>query len=58
VWCQNSTDADALQRLVTDPHSPGRFRTNGVLANMPEFQKAFSCTPPAAMIAEQRCRVW
>ncbi len=58
VWCQNSTDADALQRLVTDPHSPGRFRTNGVLANMPEFQKAFSCTPPAAMIPEKRCRVW
>jgi endothelin-converting enzyme/putative endopeptidase len=58
VWCQNSTDADALQRLITDPHSPGRFRTNGVLSNMPEFQKAFSCTPPAAMVGQKRCRVW
>ena len=41
VWCQNSTEADALQRILTDPHSTGRFRTNGTVSNMPEFQQAF-----------------
>jgi predicted metalloendopeptidase len=58
VWCQNSTDADALQRIVTDPHSSGRFRTNGTVSNMPEFQEAFSCKAGAPMAPEKRCRVW
>jgi putative endopeptidase len=58
VWCQNSTDADALQRILTDPHSSGRFRTNGTISNMPEFEQAFSCRPGAPMAPEKRCRVW
>jgi predicted metalloendopeptidase len=58
VWCQNSTEADALQRVFTDPHSSGRFRTNGTVSNMPEFQGAFSCKTGAAMAPEKRCRVW
>ena len=58
VWCQNSTDADALQRILTDPHSSGRFRTNGTVSNMPEFEKAFSCPAGAPMAPEKRCRIW
>jgi putative endopeptidase len=58
VWCQNSTDADALQRILTDPHSSGRFRANGTISNMPEFEQAFSCKPGAPMTPEKRCRVW
>ena len=58
VWCQNVTDAESLQRIVTDSHSSGKFRTNGTLSNMEEFQKAFSCKPGSAMVPEKRCRVW
>jgi predicted metalloendopeptidase len=58
VWCQNSTDADALQRILTDPHSSGRFRTNGVVSNMPEFQQAFGCRTGTPMAPEKRCSVW
>jgi len=58
VWCQNVTDAEALQRIVTDTHSSGEFRTNGTLSNMPEFADAFSCKPGSAMAPERRCRVW
>ena len=58
VWCQNSTDADALQRIFTDPHSSGRFRVNGTISNMPEFQQAFTCKAGTAMAPEKRCRVW
>jgi predicted metalloendopeptidase len=38
-------ESEELERLIatTDPHSPDRFRTNGVLVNMPEFDKAFGC---------------
>ena len=58
VWCQNSTDADALQRIFTDPHSAGRFRANGTISNMPEFQQAFSCKSGTPMAPDKRCRVW
>ena len=58
VWCQNVTDAESLQRIVTDPHSAGKFRTNGTLSNMEEFAEAFSCKPGSAMVPERRCRVW
>jgi len=58
VWCENSTDQSAKLRAQTDPHSPGRYRVNGVVANMPEFQKAFNCTAGSPMVRENACRVW
>lgn len=58
VWCQNSTDADSLQRIGTDPHSAGEFRANGTISNMEAFEKAFSCKAGQPMAPEKRCRVW
>ncbi len=43
---------------MTDPHSPGKYRINGVAVNLPEFQQAFACKPGQAMVKEKRCRVW
>jgi endothelin-converting enzyme/putative endopeptidase len=45
-------------RATIDPHSPGRYRVNGVVSNMPEFQQAFGCKPGDAMVRENACRVW
>jgi predicted metalloendopeptidase len=42
----------------TNSHSPGRYRVNGVVSNMPEFQKAFSCGAEAPMARGSACRVW
>jgi len=58
IWCQNTTEQAARVRAATDPHSPGEFRTNGVLQNMPEFQQAFSCKAGDAMVSADPCRVW
>ena len=58
IWCQNSTEQSARVRAATDPHSPGEFRVNGVLQNMPEFGEAFSCRLGEPMVAAQPCRVW
>jgi len=58
IWCQNRTPEIDRLRTLTDPHSPGRFRVNGVVSNMPEFQKAFSCPAGSPMVPESACRVW
>ncbi len=58
TWCQNVRDAEALRLARTDPHSPGRFRANGVVQNMPEFQKAFGCQAGQPMVRKPECRVW
>jgi endothelin-converting enzyme/putative endopeptidase len=58
VWCENASPQEARRLALTDPHSPGRFRVNGTLQNMPEFQKAFACKPTAPMVRPNACRVW
>lgn len=56
--CSNVTDQAARNRLLTDSHSPGRWRVNGSVRNMPEFQKAFACRATDPMVNPQPCRVW
>jgi predicted metalloendopeptidase len=58
VWCENMSPQELRQRAITDPHSPGRFRVDGTVRNMPEFQQTFSCKPDAPMAAHNACRVW
>ncbi|HEX2644870.1 MAG TPA: M13 family metallopeptidase [Thermoanaerobaculia bacterium] len=58
VWCQNATPEGEKLRVQTDPHSPGKYRVNGPVSNMPEFQKAFNCPAGAPMVRENACRVW
>ncbi|MGI9102729.1 MAG: M13 family metallopeptidase [Terriglobales bacterium] len=58
IWCQNVTPEQARLRAQTDPHSPGQYRVNGVVSNMPEFQKAFGCKAGQPMVRENACRVW
>jgi putative endopeptidase len=58
-WACESTRPGELRVLaLTDPHSPGKYRINGVVVNMPEFAKAFSCKIGQAMVKEKPCRVW
>jgi predicted metalloendopeptidase len=58
VWCQNTTPELSRMLVRVDPHSPGRWRVNGVVRNMPEFQKAFGCKAGQPMAPENACRVW
>jgi putative endopeptidase len=57
-WCSNERDETKRLRATVDPHSPEKYRSNGVVSNMPEFQQAFHCKPGSAMVRENRCRVW
>ena len=57
-WCSNQRPEVARMRAITDPHSPPKYRTNGVVRNMPEFQQAFRCQTGQPMAPADRCRVW
>ena len=58
VWCENGTEQQERLRAQTDPHSLDRYRVNGVVSNMPEFQQAFGCKAGDAMVRQKACRVW
>ena len=58
VWCEKRRPEVARMRVLTDPHSPGKYRVNGVVQNMPEFQKAWGCKAGQPMVAENACHVW
>ncbi len=58
VWCSNDREESLRLQVATDPHSPPKFRVNGVVQNMPEFQKAFSCKVGQPMAKANACRVW
>lgn len=58
VWCQKIRPESARMRINVDPHSPGRYRVNGTVQNMPEFQKAWGCKAGQPMVSENMCRVW
>lgn len=57
-WCRNSTPQSLRLMVQTDPHAPPKYRVNGVVQDMPEFQKAFSCKAGTPMAPENRCEVW
>ncbi len=56
--CENDRPENLRVSAITDPHSPGKYRVNGLVVNMEEFQKAFSCKAGQPMVREIRCRVW
>ncbi|HEV3511782.1 MAG TPA: M13 family metallopeptidase [Candidatus Sulfotelmatobacter sp.] len=58
VWCEKRRPEVARMRVLTDPHSPGKYRVDGVVQNMPEFEKAWSCKAGQPMVAENACHVW
>ncbi|HSI91829.1 MAG TPA: M13 family metallopeptidase, partial [Adhaeribacter sp.] len=59
-WRVNATDQFLRQQVMTDSHSPGKFRANGPLANMPQFFKAFNCKPGDPMVRPEaeRIKIW
>jgi len=58
IWCENIREEAVRLQVQTDPHAPARDRVDGVVQNMPEFQKAFSCKAGQPMVSANACRVW
>ena len=57
-WCTNVRPEEARRRLTVDPHAPPRYRVNGPLSNLPQFQQAFGCKAGDRMVSQNRCEVW
>ena len=56
--CESERPENLRVKALTDPHSPGKYRVNGLVVNMPEFERAFACRPGQPMAGVKRCRVW
>ena len=60
IWKTKIRDEEQKLRLNTDPHSPARFRVNGPLSDLSEFQKAFNIPDGSPMVraADKRVNIW
>jgi len=58
VWCEKQRPEFARMRVSVDPHSPGKYRINGVVQNMPEFQRTWGCKAGQPMVSANACHVW
>jgi putative endopeptidase len=60
VWRELIRDEALRNRVLTDPHSPARFRVNGVVRNVDAWYEAFGVKPGDALYLppEQRVHIW
>jgi putative endopeptidase len=56
--CMNATEKIAKEWARNENHSPGRWRVNGVVSNMPAFAQAYQCKAGDAMVNKEPCRIW
>ncbi|XP_055977341.1 endothelin-converting enzyme 2 isoform X1 [Sorex fumeus] len=58
VWCSVRTPESSHEGLVTDPHSPARYRVLGTLSNSRDFLRHFGCPLGSPMNPGRLCEVW
>ncbi len=56
--CENQRPENLRVNAITNPHSPGKYRINGVVSNLPQFQKAFDCHDGQPMVRSKMCKIW
>ncbi|MGC8550435.1 MAG: M13 family metallopeptidase [Acidobacteriaceae bacterium] len=57
-WCSNVRPQMTRMLIQSDPHAPDAIRVKGVIDNMPQFDKAFSCHVGQPMDPAHKCQVW
>ncbi|KAH8041678.1 hypothetical protein HPB51_017480 [Rhipicephalus microplus] len=58
VWCSTETPEAIHLQILSDPHSPARFRVTGPVSNSEEFSREFKCRKNSAMNTRKKCEVW
>jgi len=59
-WRSKAREGALRQQLITDPHSPAKYRTNGVVRNVDAWYAAFDVKPGEALYLppDQRVHIW
>jgi predicted metalloendopeptidase len=57
-WCEKVTPEQLETMAHTNPHSPPKWRVNGVIVNQPGFGTAFKCAAKTPMNPGKQCGVW
>lgn len=59
-WLEKSREESLRSQVANDPHSPAKFRVNGVVRNIPEFYTAFNIKPTDSLYLapEKRVKIW
>jgi putative endopeptidase len=59
-WLSKTRDAAIIEQVKSDPHSPEKYRVNGVVVHMPSFYDAFSVKRGDKMYLrpEDRVTLW
>jgi putative endopeptidase len=59
-WPRKYREDEMRKRLLTDPHSPSEFRTNGIVSNLPQFYAAFDVKPGDKLYRppQERVQIW
>lgn len=58
TWCTKYKPEALKYTIVTDSHSPGRFRVMGPFMNSVAFSNDFECPQGSPMNPEDKCEVW
>ena len=60
VWLDKSREKAIRSQIANDPHSPAKFRINGVVRNVPEFYEAFKVKPTDSLYLapDKRVKIW
>ena len=56
--CENQRPENQRVNAITDPHSPGKYRVNGIVSDMPQFAAAFGCKAGQPMVYAKACKIW
>ena len=57
--CESQRPENLRVNALTNPHSPGKYRINGIVSDLPEFAKAFGCNDGSPMTRGAKgCKVW
>jgi putative endopeptidase len=59
-WLGHQREEKLKNRLMTDVHSPAKYRVNGPFTDIDEFYTTFKIPPGSAMYTapEKRVRIW